>query len=114
MDDLITRIQNINNNIESLKVKKIEDETNAKRYEEDIKECDSQLNELGYKTVEEAEEATKDDTVGVYPVQWYTDLKGNVYNEFQISEKCVKAINKAIKSPLAHNVPVTTTFGILF
>lgn len=59
MNDLITRIQNINNNIESLKVKKIEDETNAKRYEEDIKECDSQLNELGYKTIEEAEEATK-------------------------------------------------------
>ena len=59
MNDLITRIQNINNSIESLKVKKIEDETNAKRYEEDIKECDSQLNELGYKTIEEAEEATK-------------------------------------------------------
>ena len=58
MNDLITRIQNINNSIESLKVKKIEDETNAKRYEEDIKECDSQLNELGYKTIEEAEEAT--------------------------------------------------------
>ena len=47
------------------------------------------------RTAKEAFEATKDDTVGVYPVQWYTDLKGNVYNEFQISDKCVKAVNKA-------------------
>lgn len=47
------------------------------------------------RTAKEAIEATKDDTVGVYPVQWFTDLKGNVYNEFQISDKCVKAVNKA-------------------
>ena len=53
------------------------------------------------RTAKEAEEATKDDTVGVYPVQWYTDLKGNVYNEFQISEKCVKALNKAHALKLA-------------
>ena len=53
------------------------------------------------RTAKEAEEATKDDTVGVYPVQWYTDLKGNVYNEFQISEKCVKAINKVHALKLA-------------
>lgn len=46
------------------------------------------------RTAEEAEEKTTDDIVGVYPVQWFTDLKGNVYNEFGISEKCVKAINK--------------------
>ena len=46
------------------------------------------------RTAKEAEEITKDDIVGVYPVQWFTDLKGNVYNEFQISDKCVKAINK--------------------
>lgn len=45
-------------------------------------------------TAKEAFEITKDDIVGVYPVQWFTDLKGNVYNEFQISDKCVKAINK--------------------
>lgn len=47
------------------------------------------------RTAREAIDATKDDEVGVYPVQWYQDLKGNVYNEFQISDKCVKAINKA-------------------
>lgn len=46
------------------------------------------------RTNKEAEEKTTDDTVGVYPVKWYTDLKGNLYNEFQISDKCVKAINK--------------------
>ena len=53
------------------------------------------------RTAKEAEDATKDDTVGVYPVQWFTDLKGNVYNEFQISDKCVKAINKAHALKLA-------------
>ena len=46
------------------------------------------------RTAKEAEDVTKDDVVGVYPVQWYTDLKGNIYNEFQISDKCIKAINK--------------------
>ena len=53
------------------------------------------------RTAKEAVAATKDDTVGVYPVQWFTDLKGNVYNEFQVSEKCVKAINKAHALKLA-------------
>lgn len=53
------------------------------------------------RTAKEAEELTKDDTVGVYPVKWYQDLKGNVYNEFQISDKCVKAINKAHALKLA-------------
>lgn len=53
------------------------------------------------RTAKEAVNATKDDTVGVYPVQWFTDLKGNVYNEFQVSEKCVKAINKAHALKLA-------------
>ena len=53
------------------------------------------------RTAKEAVDATKNDTVGVYPVQWFTDLKGNVYNEFQISEKCVKAINKAHALKLA-------------
>lgn len=53
------------------------------------------------RTAKEAVDATKDDTVGVYPVQWFTDLKGNIYNEFQVSEKCVKAINKAHALKLA-------------
>lgn len=53
------------------------------------------------RTAKEATEITKDDDVGVYPVQWFTDLKGNIYNEFQISEKCVKAINKAHALKLA-------------
>lgn len=46
------------------------------------------------RTAKEAEEKTTDDTVGVYPVKWYADLKGNLYNEFQINDKCVKCINK--------------------
>lgn len=46
------------------------------------------------RTAKEALEATTDDAVGVYPVQWFTDLKGNVYNEFEISDKCVKAVNR--------------------
>ena len=53
------------------------------------------------RTAKEAVDATKDDTIGVYPVQWFTDLKGNIYNEFQVSEKCVKAINKAHALKLA-------------
>lgn len=47
------------------------------------------------RTAEDAIKATTDDIVGVYPVHWYMDLKGNIYNEFQISDKCVKAMNKA-------------------
>ena len=46
------------------------------------------------RTAKEAEEKTDGDNIGVYPVRWYQDLKGNVYNEFQISDKCVPAINK--------------------
>lgn len=46
------------------------------------------------RTAKEAEEKTTDDSVGVYPVKWFTDLKGNIYNEFQVSDKCVKCINK--------------------
>lgn len=46
------------------------------------------------RTAKEAESKTTDDVVGVYPVKWYADLKGNIYNEFQISAKCVVAINK--------------------
>lgn len=47
------------------------------------------------RTAKEAEEITNDEIVGIYPVKWYQDLKGNIYNEFQISDKCVKCINKA-------------------
>ena len=46
------------------------------------------------RTAKEAEEKTNDETVGVYPVKWYADLKGNTYNEFQINDKCVKCINR--------------------
>lgn len=46
------------------------------------------------RTPKEAVEATKDETVGVYPVHWYADLKRNMYNEFEISDKCVKAVNR--------------------
>lgn len=47
------------------------------------------------RTAKEAEDKTNDEVVGVYPVKWYQDIKGNIYNEFQVSDKCVKAINKA-------------------
>ena len=40
-------------------------------------------------------EDSKGDIIGVYPVKWYTDLSGNKYNEFQISDKCKIAINPA-------------------
>ena len=53
------------------------------------------------RTPKEAVEATADGNVGVYPVQWFIDLKGNVYNETQISDKCVKAINKTHALKLA-------------
>lgn len=46
------------------------------------------------RTPKEAEEKTDGETIGVYPLRFYQDLKGNVYNEFQISDKCVIAINK--------------------
>ena len=47
------------------------------------------------RTADEAFKATVDDKVGVYPVKWYTDLSGSIYNEFQVSNKCIVAINKA-------------------
>ena len=53
------------------------------------------------RTSKEAEAKTTDDTVGVYPVKWYTDLKGNIYNEFQVSNKCEVAINKQHATKLA-------------
>ena len=60
------------------------------------------------RTAKEAESKTTDDVVGVYPVKWYADLKGNIYNEFQISAKCVVAINKQHAQKLVQegNFPV--------
>lgn len=60
------------------------------------------------RNAKEAEEATKDDAIGVYPVQWFQDLKGNLYREDQVSPKCVKAINKAHALKIANegNFPV--------
>ena len=53
------------------------------------------------RTAKEAQEATKDDIVGIYPVQWFADLNNRVYNEFEISDKCVKAINRIHAQKLA-------------
>ena len=50
------------------------------------------------RTAEQASKLTEDskgDNIGVYPVKWYTDLSGKKYNEFQVSDKCVIAINPA-------------------
>ena len=54
------------------------------------------------RTAKEAEEKTDGDIVGVYPVKWFTDLKGNLYNEFQVSDKCAYALNKAHAMKLAN------------
>ena len=47
-NETVTRVQVLLNKVESLKVKKIEDETKVKRFEEDLKECENNLKELGY------------------------------------------------------------------
>ena len=47
------------------------------------------------RSAKEAETATTEDVVGVYPLRWYADLKGNIYNQFGITDKCVIALNKA-------------------
>ena len=47
------------------------------------------------RTAEEAESKTTEDTVGVYPLRWYADLKGNIYNQFGINDKCTIVLNKA-------------------
>lgn len=53
------------------------------------------------RNAKEAEERTTDDVVGVYPVRWYADLKGSIYRENEISDKCVKAINRIHATKLA-------------
>lgn len=55
------------------------------------------------RNAEEAAANTVNDSVGVYPIKWYTDLKGNIYSENQISSKCVVAINKAHALKLAQD-----------
>ena len=49
------------------------------------------------RTVDEAIKLSTDsngDKIGVYPVNWYTDLSGKKYNEFQVTDKCKVAINQ--------------------
>ena len=53
------------------------------------------------RSAKEAEAATTEDVVGVYPLRWYTDLKGNVYNQFGLNDKCIIALNKVQALKLA-------------
>ena len=46
------------------------------------------------RNADEATKATTADAVGIYPVKWFIDLNKKVYNEFQITDKCIIAINK--------------------
>lgn len=46
------------------------------------------------RSAKEAEAATTEDVVGVYPLRWYADLKGNIYNQFGLNDKCTIALNK--------------------
>ena len=54
------------------------------------------------RSAKEAEAATTEDTVGVYPLRWYADLKGNVYNQFGLNDKCIIALNKVQALRLAN------------
>ena len=53
------------------------------------------------RTAKEAADKTTDEIVGIYPVKWYRDMKGNVYNEFQVSDKCEVALNMVHAKKLA-------------
>lgn len=55
------------------------------------------------KDSKDAELKSVDGKIGVYLLPYYQDLKGNVYTELQISDKCVKAINKAHAIKLAND-----------
>ena len=79
-NDLTSRVQVILSEIEQLKVKKIEDETNAKRFAQDMVECEAQLKELGYNTVEEARAAI-------------VDLEAKLTEECALIETQLKAVN---------------------
>lgn len=68
-------------------------------------------------TTKDAEKITSEsngDLVGVYPVKWYTDLKGNVYNQFQINDKCTIALNKvqALKLAAEGKFPIIRTAAV--
>ena len=54
------------------------------------------------RSAKEAEAATTEDVVGVYPLRFYADLKGNVYNQFGLNDKCVIALNKIQALKLAN------------
>ena len=53
------------------------------------------------RTAAEAEKATNAEQVGVYPVKWYADLNNRIYNEFQVTDKCVVALNPIHAQKLA-------------
>lgn len=53
------------------------------------------------RSAKEAEDKTNDEIVGVYPLKYYQDLKGNIFNEFQINEKCTIALNQVQAIKLA-------------
>lgn len=78
--DLTGRVQVILAQVEQLKVKKIEDETNAKRFAQDMTECEAQLKELGYNSVEEARAAI-------------TDLETKLTNECAVIEAQLSTLN---------------------
>lgn len=54
------------------------------------------------RSAKEAEAATTEDVVGVYPLRFYADLKGNVYNQFGLNDECVIALNKVQALKLAN------------
>lgn len=63
------------------------------------------------RTKAEAESKTDDEFIGVYPLKYYKDLKGRIYNEFQLNEKCIKCINlpQAMKVAQEGKFPVIRT-----
>ena len=60
------------------------------------------------RSAKEAEAITTEDVVGVYPLRFYADLKGNIYNQFGLNDKCVIALNKpqALKLASESKFPV--------
>jgi len=60
------------------------------------------------RSAKEAEQKTNDEIIGVYPLRYYVDLKGNLYDEFQVTDKCEVAVNKqhAIKLAAEGKFPI--------
>ena len=54
------------------------------------------------RSAKEAESVTTEDVVGVYPLRFYVDLKGNIYNQFGLNDKCTIALNKPQALKLAN------------